>query len=298
MSIRAMSFGAVLWDIICSQEYIGGAPFNLIAHMAKLGCAASMLTRVGSDARGAKAMLEIEKLGIDSSFVQTDYRHPTAVTKVILTDSGEPSYEMENDSAFEFIEVDSRIIHQIKQWKPDVFCFGTIEQRSSITRESLYTLLQSDITKHVFFDVNIRIGFYPIEIIKQSLQFCNIVKLNDDEVKQISNLLYGELRSEEDFVRRLLNDFDILVVVITRGKDGCLVYDKEGRKILNKGLPIDVKDAVGAGDAFSAAFLYTYIKTQDIFESARRGNLLGAYVASQKGAIPDYSVQIKNIMSE
>jgi fructokinase len=60
---------------------------------------------------------------------------------------------------------------------------------------------------------------------------------------------------------------------------------------------VPVADTVGSGDAFAAAFLEHYCRTGDPFAAAERGNLLGAYVASRPGAVPEYDEQIRKLLA-
>ena len=295
MVVKTLSFGAVVWDIIHREEHIGGAPFNLVAHMAKLGCNSAIVTRVGKDARGNAAIDEMKKLGIDTSFVQKDPKHRTGTAEVVITGLGLPTYKIPEDAAYDYIEINEYILNAIKAFKPDVICFGTLEQRNKVTRESLYKLLDNVSAKHIFFDVNIRFGFYPEHIIKKSMSYSSIIKFNESEVGLISELLYKELLSEKNFVNKITEDYAIQTLCITKGKDGCIIYH-EGKSKSYPEYVVEVIDTIGAGDAFSAAFLNNYCKTNDAFESARLGNIMGAYVASQKGAIPEYTEEIMKIM--
>ncbi len=291
MSLPVISFGAVVWDIIDGKEYIGGAPFNVAAHMAKQGCESYIITRLGKDIRGIRAIDEIVRMGVDLSFVQTDLSHPTGTAMVTLTGQGIPAFEVPV-AAFDFIEVDNDLLKKLAEQRFEVVCFGTIEQRSEVTRKSLYQVLDVLNTSHVFYDVNIRLGFYPEEIIRESMNRCTIIKMNNSEMGLMSECLYGRSVPEEEFAALVSRDFLIETVCITKGEDGCTVYHG-GRYEVCPGHKVKVVDTVGSGDAFSAAFLRDYIQTGDPFKSAPLGNIMGAYVASKSGAVPDYTEDIK-----
>src|SRR5512137_223014 len=89
---RILAIGEVLWDIIRGQEHIGGAPFNLAAHLSQLGCRVCILTRIGTDLRGRAALEEMRRLGVDTSLVQIDSRHPTGWAMVELGSDGSPTF--------------------------------------------------------------------------------------------------------------------------------------------------------------------------------------------------------------
>lgn len=295
MKYKALSYGEILWDIIDGEEHIGGAPFNVAAHMAKLGCSSSVITRIGKDIRGNKALDIMKKLGVDTSFVQTDPEHETGTAGVTLTGLGIPEFKLLENAAYEFIDVDAQVIQRIDETQFDVLCFGTLVQKNAVSRNSLYRILESLKFKNVFYDVNIRLDFYPEDILRRSFSHATVIKLNEGEVKLISRLLYGKELEEKEFVRQVMDEFSIKIICITKGKEGCSVFS--GNAVA--GWPehvVTVVDTVGAGDAFSAAFLTNYLKTGDPFESARLGNMMGAYVASQHGAIPEYTKEIRSLM--
>ena len=293
--MKVLSIGEVLFDLIDGREYIGGAPFNVAAHLAQLGCEAAMLSRIGNDRLGEAALAEMKRLGVDSALAQRDTTHPTGWAKVQLDPAGVPTFGFPEDPAYDFIAVDDRLLERLKQRAFDVVCFGTLAQKGLVTRASLHRLLRARLAPHVFFDVNIRLDFYPQEILTESLACSTIVKLNEEEVPRVAQRLYGRTIAEADLAERWRRDYPVRVVCITKGANGCVVYGPAGGGVL-PGIKVNVVDTVGSGDAFSAAFLRNYVRSGDALASARQGNLLGAYVASQAGAVPRYSPEIRHSM--
>ena len=157
-------------------------------------------------------------------------------------------------------------------------------------------MLRSVPARHILYDVNIRLDFYPQDILRQSLAFSTVVKLNADEAPLVAQRLYGDVLPEAELARRLAGDFPVRVLCVTKGAEGCTVYSGGvARSFACE--PVRVADTVGAGDAFSAAFLEHYCRTGDPFAAAERGNLLGAYVTSQPGAVPEYDENIRQRLS-
>ena len=267
MNCKVLCIGEVLWDIIRGTEHIGGAPFNLAAHLARLGCAASVLTRVGTDPRGAAAIAAMQELGVDTSLVQSDARHPTGWAKVELTGDGIPTFTFPDDPAYNFIEADDGTSTRLAAEPWDAICFGTLQQKGPQSRESLIRVLRSVPARHILYDVNIRLDFYPPDILRQSLGFSTVVKLNADEAPLVARRLYGDSLTEAELAKRLAGDFPVRVLCVTKGADGCTVYSGDvARSYACE--PVRVADTVGAGDAFSAAFLEHYCRTGDPFASA------------------------------
>lgn len=293
--MKALSFGEVLWDLIGDREYIGGAPFNLAAHLAQCGVDVAMMTRIGTDARGGRAHSEMNRLDVRDQFVQVDPARPTGWAKVDLDERGVATFEFPDDPAYNFIEVDDSVLRQLSVSSLDIVCFGTLIQRGEVARASLYRLLDTVQAAHVFYDVNIRLDYYPESVVRESLQRSTIVKLNAGELILLSRRLYGDEFAEEDFAERLSADYGLDVVCVTKEADGCTVY--AGDETHDSPAPsVQVADTVGAGDAFSAGFLQAYCSGKSIAQAATTANALGGYVASRSGAVPAYSSELRQTL--
>jgi fructokinase len=284
--MRTLSFGAILWDLIGGKELIGGAPFNVAAHLSRLGAESHMLTRIGNDRLGEMASAEMDRLGVSRRFVQTDPLHPTGWAKVDLDEQGKATFSFPEDPAYEFIMAEDAIVGKLRGDTPDTFCFGTLEQKGPVTRQTLMHFLENVPFREILYDINIRFDFYPADILRASLTHTSIVKFNDDEAPMVSMRLYGQVLTEKELSEQLLKEFPVRVVCITKGAHGCYVYSG-GRGHDIPGIMVKVSDTVGSGDAFSAAFLKHYFDTGDPLEAGRKGNELGAWVASRPGAVPD-----------
>ncbi len=296
MSCRVLAVGEIVWDIIRDEEHIGGAPFNLAAHVVRLGGAASLLTRIGSDVRGRRAMRVMRSIGLDTRFVQRDRRRATGWAKADVGRDGSPVFTLPQGPAYHYITLNQATLRRLQAARFDAIAFGTWQQAGPVTRRTLREVLRRVRARIVLFDVNIRMDFYPRETLRHSLECSTIVKLNEEEVPKVARRLYDVALAESRLAGRLMRDFPVEVLCVTKGSKGCTVH-VAGK---SRNLPtaaVKVADTVGAGDAFGAAFLSHYCETGDPFEAARRGNLLGAYVASRPGAVPEYSAQIRSALA-
>lgn len=284
-TMNFIAFGEVLWDVIDKEEYLGGAPLNLLAHAKIMGADSYLISAIGNDERGQKIAAQLKgDVAVSDTLVQVN-EHPTGWVDVDLSGDGQPTYTIHEEVAFDNIAFTDEMKMSLEQSTYDIFCFGTLAQRSTVSRETLYKILESIHTKEVFFDVNLRQNYYNREMIEKSLNSSSIVKLNDGEVTVLAKLLYDEELSNIDLSSKIISDFELKIVIVTKGKKGCSVYATNEAMSLG-GIKVTPTDTVGAGDAFSAAFLYTYLSTGDIGKSAEFANKVGAYVTSQSGAIP------------
>ena len=291
--MRVLAFGEILWDIINDVEHLGGAPFNFAAHAAQCGDDSYIVSRLGNDALGKRAFEQSKTYNVGGSFIQWDDKHPTGVVDVTLT-NGQPDYFIREKVAYDYIEHEVSL-SRLKDEQFDVFYFGSLSQRNSVSAGTLLSILSNTSFKHVFYDVNLRKNGYTLEIIRRSLNACTIFKLNTDEVNVISKLLVGSVLDVSDFCVFLRSNFpNIRLIVVTASEKGCHVF--EDRLLTVPGTLVEVCDAVGAGDAFSAAFMHIYALSGDPLEAARAANQVGAFVATKTGAIPVYSPAISSLL--
>jgi fructokinase len=292
--MKVLAFGEILWDIIDQEEYLGGAPFNFAAHAAQFGNKSFIISRVGSDFLGVRAHNLSKSFGVDVSLIQWDETLPTGIVDVSLI-NGQPEYAIRSNVAYDYISPNP-VLKGLNKEQFDVFYFGSLSQRSTISAETLYEILSENKFNHVFYDVNLRKSGYTEEIIKRSLSAATIFKLNIEEVNVISELLTGSKLDLDDFCKWIkLYYTNISTIIITASERGCFVYEDQLQYVHGK--PVIVKDAVGAGDAFSASFMHMYIKNGDAISSARIANQVGAFVATQTGAVPKYTPEILNLLN-
>ena len=281
--MNVLAFGEILWDIIEGEHHLGGAPFNFAAHVVKCGGRASILSAVGKDVLGERALGRAQELGVDVSMVsQLDL--PTGTVDVFLQE-GQPDYTIHEGVAFDRIPPPAAGL--INAGKFDVFYFGTLAQRDEVSKTTLTGLLEQNRFDYIFYDINLRKQFYSRAIIESSLRHANIFKINDHEAETVSGLFYGSVLPMEEFCRRLAADFNLLIIIITAAEKGCYLWF-DGSLHHVPGKKVVVADAVGAGDSFSAAFLTVLLRKGVILEAAGVANQVGGFVASQRGAIPDY----------
>lgn len=293
--MKVLAFGEILWDIIEGVEHLGGAPFNFAAHSAKIGNEVYIISRLGTDSRGQSAYKKCQEYGVQDSFIQWDKGHETGVVDVTLKD-GQPDYVIKENVAWDFI-TDDGTPSVLASEKFAVFYFGSLVQRDAISALSLHSILARGNFKYIFYDVNLRKKGYNESIVKSSLKASNILKLNVDEVPVIAGLVLGRQLKGEEFCVALRDAFpNVTLIVITAAENGCYVYNGE-RLTHIPATPVQLVDAVGAGDAFSAAFMHIYANTGDAVQAAEIGNKVGAFVASQRGPIPEYSLEIKELLN-
>ena len=287
-----IGLGELLWDEFPDGRRPGGAPANVAYHAGLLDADAWVATRVGDDQAGRDLRDEIEVAGLDVDLIQTDPKHPTGVVEVTLED-GQPSYEI-HAAAWDHIEATPRLLDAARQ--ADAVCFGTLAQRHDDSRQAIGAVLDAADNALKVFDVNLRQDFYDADILRASLRRADVVKLNGDEVREVGGLLSLPTEAAE-FAGRVRADFGVATVCVTLGEDGCALYEGEETARVER-VEVDLVDAVGAGDAFTAALIVSTLAGYDLQTRGEIANAVGALVASRAGAMPDIRPELEAMFGE
>jgi fructokinase len=288
--MKVLSYGEILWDIINGVGHLGGAPFNFAAHFAQYGAHSSLVSAIGKDKYGADALDVARSYGVDTSLIQTDNKHPTGVVDVKLA-NGIPDYIIKENVAYDFINFD-QFETDVHPDGYDIFYFGSLAQRNPASASTLKKILSCYHFPYVFYDVNLRKRGYSRSIVVESLHRCNVLKLNIEEVGVLAELLFDEsFYTVKDFCDQAGSRYAIQIIIVTAAENGCFIY-RDGVMVHVPGKKVVLSDAVGAGDAFSASFMFEFLKHGDVFMAATKANAVGAFVASQQGAIPRYPSEV------
>jgi fructokinase len=280
-----VGLGELLWDLFPEGKQLGGAPANF-AYMTKLlGDVGIVASRVGDDDLGREAKRRLEDLGLRTSFVQSDSAHRTGTVRVQVDPTGQPTFQIAESVAWDFFEW-TATWHSLAEGA-DAVCFGSLAQRSPASRDTIRAFLGAVRPETIrVFDVNLRQSFYSSHTLSESMQLADIVKLNHDELPVVAKLLglpfiYDEMRAAQ----WLREKFGSKLVCMTRGAKGSLLVGEEETSE-HSGCRVHVADTVGAGDAFTAALVYHYLRGASASTLNEAANRMGAWVASQTGATP------------
>ena len=283
-----IGLGEVLWDIFEDGKVLGGAPCNFAYHVSALGHVGLPLTRVGEDELGREIVSVLQKLGLRTDSVQLDPSHPTGRVLVQLDRKGVPDFTIIENVAWDCMSADKSWLEAARG--ADAVCFGTLAQRTRTSRAAIRKVLAAAEGVVRVFDVNFRQQFFTRRIVVDSLKRTTILKLNEDEVRRMQELL-GAGGKEEEFVRATMEEYGIRLACVTRGERGCTLYAGDGT-VSRLVPPTQVKDTVGSGDAFTAGLVIKYLDGRPLEAVADGANLLGAYVAGCRGATPPVPAEV------
>ncbi len=291
MSVRkcVVGLGELLWDMLPEGPQLGGAVSNFAVMAARLGNDAAIATRLGTDQLGREALAVLARTPVGTHYIQEDFSRVTSTVTVEL-EQGQPRYIIHEPVAWDFLEFTPHWLALAERC--DAVCFGTLAQRSPASRRTIESFLHETQKECVrVFDANLRPPFFNAEIIERSLELATIFKLNADEMPQVLGLLGfpdSEGTSPELLLsgaRQIIDQFPVDLVAITLGSQGSLLVTAN-QVDRHSGFPTTVVDAVGAGDAFTAALTHFYLLGAPLSRLNAAGNRWGSWVASHAGAMP------------
>lgn len=286
-----VGLGETLWDVFPDGARFGGAPANVACHAAQLGANAAMVSAVGRDELGAKAIESLQDKGVDTSHV-AESKFPTGTVTVQLDQAGKASYVFAMDTAWDHLEWSEDL--ETLAAKTQAVCFGTLGQRSEISLGTIHQFVKATPTNALrVYDINLRPPFYADAVILGSLAIANVLKLNDDELPILAKFC-GLSGTEDKIIKALMERYQIDLIALTRGKHGAVLCRGNERSEC-PGFPTTVADTVGAGDSFTAALIMGLLNHYPLDAINERASKIAAFVCSQPGATPELPPDLKSI---
>lgn len=281
-----VGLGEVLWDVFPDGARFGGAPANFACSAAGLAADSAnvcMVSAVGTDELGRRAVQEIADHGVDPTYVARLDRQ-TGRVDVQVDDAGHASYEFAADTAWDQLDWSAEL-HDLAA-RTDVVCFGTLGQRSEQSRKAIRSFVAATPETCLrIFDVNLRPPFWDDDVIRRSLLFSNALKCNEDELPVLARI-FDLAGSDRDMLTQLAQRFRLRLVALTRGGDGSLLVTESGEVSDLPGIETQVVDTVGAGDSFTAALALGFLNRLPLATTHVWASKVAAFVCSQAGATP------------
>lgn len=281
---KVVALGEILWDIFPDKKCLGGAPLNFVYHCQNLGLDATIVSAIGRDVLGEEILQNADRLGINTDHIQKTI-HPTGTVQVEVDASGQPTYQIVENVAWDNISFDPKMAALAKS--TDVFCFGSLASRCEKTKSSLLSFIEK-LPKEasVIFDINLRQNYYSKKLLFELLSACNVLKINDEELLILQGLLEVETSTTESLLlETLLQKFDLKLIVLTKGSKGSLLFSENEMHEFSTS-PVTIEDTVGAGDSFTAVVCFGLLNNWSLEKINTSASRLAAFVCSRSGATP------------
>jgi fructokinase len=278
-----VGLGEVLWDLLPQGKQLGGAPANFAFHAQALGAKSFVVSKIGNDVLGKEILNQLDQIALNRNYITVDTERPTGTVDVQLDRTGKPNFIIHQNVAWDYMHFDYSL-QELAQ-ASDAVCFGSLAQRSEISRNAIKSFLKYTPQKSLrVFDINLRQSYYDQQIVLESLTQANCLKLNEEELPIVAQFcsLNG---TEDDILAALLEKYNLLTIALTKGAQGSRLYSTQEDSFL-PAPEVTVVDTVGAGDAFTAMLVMGLLKQLSFKIIHQYANKLAAYVCTQKGATP------------
>lgn len=284
MNEIVVGMGEALWDVLPEGKKIGGAPANFAYHVSQFGFPSCVVSAIGDDTLGKEIIENFTSKGLDQLIAEVPY--PTGTVQVEIDQTGIPLYDIKENVAWDNIPYTEHLDALAKRTK--AVCFGSLAQRNVVSRNTINHFLDTmpkDDDSLIVFDVNLSQGFYNKEILCKSMQNCNILKINDEELITVSRMFGYPGIDLQDKCWILLGKYNLKMLILTCGINGSYVFTP-GNVSFQPTPKVEVADTVGAGDSFTAAFIASILKGKSVTEAHTIAVKTSAFVCTQKGAMP------------
>ena len=298
MNQIVVGMGEVLWDVLPEGRKLGGAPANFAFHVSQFGLDSRVVSAVGADELGSEIVENFREKGLNAMLEIVPY--PTGTVQIVLDNLGVPCYEIREGVAWDNIPYTASLDILARQTR--AVCFGSLAQRSAVSRATVNRFLDTmpdGEGQWKIFDINLRQNFYTREVLSASMQKCNVLKINDEELAVLSGMLSLSGDDILSLCRDIMQRYGLKILILTCGVRGSYVFSYIGRDVSFIGTPkVVVADTVGAGDSFTAAFTSALIRGLPIPDAHRLAVNVSAYVCTCQGAMPPLPEDLRSMRSD
>ena len=289
MKRLVVGLGEVLWDMLPEGRKIGGAPVNFAYHAGQFGIDSMAVSAIGNDKLGEDTIAEMNGKHLNHIFPSVPY--PTGSVQVKLDEKGVPAYDIKENVAWDNIPFTNEIESVARNCQ--AVCFGSLAQRNVVSRSTIRKFIKSTPSGCIrIFDINLRQNFYTSNVIRDSLELCNILKINDEEIMLVSRMFNYDSSNIENVCRTIMEDFSLEMVILTCGTKGSYIFTKDGVSFMPTP-KVNVADTVGAGDSFTGSFCAAILRGLPVAEAHKKAVEVSAYVCTQNGAMPEIPESMK-----
>ena len=157
----------------------------------------------------------------ENNTISQSETYPTGLVKVTLDKNGSATYDIHYPSAWDKISISDEIINKVSE--ADAFVFGSLICRDEVSRATLYALL--DKANYKILDANLRAPYYTIDILIDLMNKADFIKLNDEELREISVKMGSPFNSFEQSIKFIAEKTNTKQICVTKGAFGAVLYN-------------------------------------------------------------------------
>lgn len=295
-----VGIGEALFDCLPEGRKLGGAPANFAYHVSHFGLDGCAISAIGDDELGEEIVETFERVNLNHILPKVE--QPTGTVKVTLDSKGVPQYDICLGVAWDNIPLTAEMLDVARQ--AEAICFGSLAQRSEVSRRTIHAFLDAAPKDALrVFDINLRQSWFTAEVIAESLNRANVLKINDEELDVVATMLLGVptvpgklIAEDADKTRAVCRDliakYDLRMLILTCGAIGSYVFTADSESYVQTP-KVKVADTVGAGDSFTATFVAQILLGKSIRQAHEKAVAVSAFVCTQNGAMPVLPDELK-----
>lgn len=270
------------------KEYIGGCPYNVAIALKSLGVEPIVYSAIGNGPLGQFIEDEIRNKNLDDSCLFKSEKGESGYCLIMLDNDKERTFFAKHGCEGQFNPeiISSSLFEEIEY----IYLTGIYALYKDNNQELIKFLTKAkEHRKKIVFDVAPMIGSIPEEVTKQILPLCHSLKVNKNERLTLEKIIDSELSKSS-----LLSN--VHCIVETNGAQGSIVHYKN-QSLHIPSYPTNIIDSNGAGDNFTAGFIYCLLQNLELEETAKFANACGSLACETLGTTVTYTENdVKNKM--
>ncbi len=308
MALDILTFGEALVEVMRTDinqpldqpglftgPYPSGAPFIFAVQAARLGANVGAIGAVGQDAFGRCLLNQLQIDHVDSRGIHILPDYTTGVAFVSYNGDGSRDFVFHARHA----AAGQLSPHMLdKELFKGLKCLHIMGSTLSMHQDALQLGLRAlemaqDAGAKISFDPNVRPQLMSPDraryVFEPFMEAADVLIPSEEEL-----LLLSDAYHVEAVVQDLLEDKPELIVIVTKGADGCMVMTQNGEEFVPglgpmvwvepiNGYDVTEVDPTGAGDCFDAGFLTRWLAGDSPTLAAEFANACGALAVTTKG---------------
>lgn len=294
---KIVVFGEILFDFFVEEGYekLGGAPFNFAFHLNALLGNVSLISSLGLDDRGERALAFLKTNKLDTKYIELNNKYPTGLVEVEVNKEGVPFYNIKEEVAYDYIQW-SKGLEALSTQQIDLFYFGILAQREKVSADTLKKFIYKSQPKIIFCDLNLRPNCYNQDNIESSLKICNFLKINQEELIFLNKKKRFGIANEE-IIRNLADEYELKYICLTKGEKGSIFF-VGGKFFYALSIKNKIINTVGAGDAYAAKLAAEVLLNSSPARAVESAAEFASAICALPGAIPDNNEWYQQIKIE
>lgn len=262
-------------EILGHEESSGGSAANTIVGLSRLGLSCGFIGAVGDDPEGEIILKDLSDDHVDISGIKQVSSRQSGTVVGFVDQSGERALYVDaganSDISLEDINIDyvrqARLIHTS----------SFVEKDQLLMQIELAKILKGDVA--ISFSPGMLCFRYSFDELSELFRLATIIFVSENELRSLTG------RGVEASCEYLLEMSDAIIAV-TLGKDGSYIAKGDLRLevVADPISPDEIVDTTGAGDAYAAGFIWSYLRGDDPETSARIGSKVASYAIRGAGA--------------